>query len=177
MFDADAVSVEARIAFTRETRLSECAFLVGSEAADFGARYDAASGEILMAGHPTIATVVALLDSGLVDLARGADFSLEVGAGVLPIDVSARRGRPPLIAMRQAAPRFGDRHDPAQIASLFGLGAADVIGTPRTVSTGTAFCVSRAPPRSIRSAARVSTVPRCGPRAPPASTISSRISA
>lgn len=39
IFDAADMDVETRIALTRETRLSECAFLVGSERADFGARY------------------------------------------------------------------------------------------------------------------------------------------
>jgi trans-2,3-dihydro-3-hydroxyanthranilate isomerase len=143
VFDGDDVSVEDRLAFTRETRLSETAFLVASNKADFGARYYVASGEILMAGHPTIATVAALVDRGMVDLSAGtARFTLEVGAGVLPIEVVAREGRPPLIAMTQPAPVFGRRYDRGEIAALVGLDAEDVAADPRTVSTGTAFCIT-----------------------------------
>jgi PhzF family phenazine biosynthesis protein len=143
VFDGDGVSVADRIAFTAETRLSETAFVVASDKADFGARYYLARGEILMAGHPTIATVAALIDRGLVDLSGGAAaFTLEVGAGVLPIAVTGREGRPPLIAMTQRTPVFGRRYDRGEIAALFGLTAADVAADPRTVSTGTAFCIT-----------------------------------
>ncbi len=143
VFDGDGVSVADRVAFTAETRLSETAFLVASDRADFGARYYLARGEIPMAGHPTIATVAALIDRGHVDLSGGAaEFTLEVGAGVLPIAVTAREGRPPLIRMTQPAPAFGRRYDRGDIAALFGLAAADVAAAPRTVSTGTPFCVT-----------------------------------
>ena len=59
--DAADIRVDDRLRLVRETSLSECAFLVGSETADFGARYYLAAREILMAGHPTIATVQSLL--------------------------------------------------------------------------------------------------------------------
>lgn len=92
VFDADHVPVEDRIAFTRETGLVECAFLVASDKADFGARYYMPTGEIPLAGHPTVATVTALTEDGRVDLSSGAArFTLEVGAGVMAIE--ARRGR------------------------------------------------------------------------------------
>lgn len=143
VFDAAAMSVADRLAFTQETRLSECAFIVGSDRADFGVRYYLASREILMAGHPTIATVAALIDAGLVDLSSGAAaFTLEIGAGVMPIRVQAREGRPPLITMTQAAPSFGRRWDAGAVAALVGLTAADVAAPPRTASTGTPFCVT-----------------------------------
>jgi PhzF family phenazine biosynthesis protein len=86
--DAASVDADTRTALVRETNLSECAYLVGSDRADFGVRYYTAKREILMAGHPTIATVASLIDRGLVDLSTGAaEFTLEVGAGVLPIRV------------------------------------------------------------------------------------------
>lgn len=141
VFDADDVSVEDRIAYTRETGLVECAFLVSSDKADFGARYYMPTGEIPLAGHPTVATVTALIDAGLI--AAPADFTLEVGAGVMRIEVAARDGRPPLVTMTQLKPVFGREYDPAAIAALYGLGAEDVVGPPRTVSTGSPFCVTR----------------------------------
>jgi PhzF family phenazine biosynthesis protein len=81
---ADDISVKDRLALVNETSLSECAFVVDSDKADFGARYYLAEREILMAGHPTVATVVSLLDRGLVALTDGkARFTLEVGAGIV----------------------------------------------------------------------------------------------
>ena len=86
---ADDLAVEDRLALVRETSLTECAFVIGSDRADFGARYTLADREIPMAGHPTVATVIALLDRGRVrpDRHGRAAFTLEVGAGVLPITV------------------------------------------------------------------------------------------
>ncbi len=134
--------VQERLALVRETSLSECAFLVGSDKADFGVRYYLADREILMAGHPTIATVVSLLERGLVTLQNGrADFTLEVGAGVLPIGVSAQDAGF-RITMTQPAPVFGAYFDPLEIAGLYGLQASDLIAPPQVVSTGTPFCIA-----------------------------------
>ncbi|WP_095588496.1 PhzF family phenazine biosynthesis protein [Actibacterium ureilyticum] len=140
--DAAALPLEDRLALVRETSLSECAFLVGSERADFGARYYLTDREIPMAGHPTIATVASLIHRGLVDMSTGAArFTLEVGAGVLPIEVVRRDGAD-IITMTQAAPVFGPTFDPAEIAAIYGLAAGDVIGRPQIVSTGTPFCIT-----------------------------------
>lgn len=140
VFDADDLSADARIAFTRETRLSECSFVVASDKADFGARYYLASGEIKMAGHPTIATCAALDRAGLI--AGREAFTLEVGAGVVQIEVD-RSGPLPLFIMTQYAPVFGDSHAPETIAPLFGLSADEIVGVPGTVSTGgPRFCIT-----------------------------------
>ncbi len=135
VFDADDVPVETRIALVRETNLSECAYVVRSDKADFGARYYTAAGEILMAGHPTVATVAALIARGVVR--AGAGFTLEVGAGVLPI-ATTEEGE---IAMTQRAPDFGARFKPEEIAPLVGLAPDDLVAPPETVSTGTPFLV------------------------------------
>lgn len=141
VFDADSIAVDDRIAFTRETGLVECAFLVGSTKASFGARYYMPTGEIPMAGHPTIATVTAMLDAGVIAPDIGS-FTLEVGAGVIGVDVTPREGAPALITMTQLAPTFGRIYEPAQIAGLYGLRPKDVIGAPQTVSTGSPFCIT-----------------------------------
>ena len=140
--DADGLNAAERMALVRETSLSECAFLVGSELADFGARYYLTDKEILMAGHPTIAVGTSLLSRGLVELVDGrAEFTLEVGAGVLPIEV---RDGPEgfVITMTQMAPVFGEAYEPAEIAGIYGLKAVDIRGTPQVVSTGTPFVIT-----------------------------------
>ncbi|MEM1315037.1 MAG: PhzF family phenazine biosynthesis protein [Pseudomonadota bacterium] len=140
---ADDLPVETRLALVRETSLSECAYVVRSEAADFGARYYLADREIPMAGHPTVATVISLLSRGLVTLEDGAaDFTLEVGSGVLPIAVREAAWGGATVRMTQARPRFGAYQDPGAVAALYGLSAEDVVGRPRIVSTGSAFCAT-----------------------------------
>lgn len=140
--DAEGLPPEDRIRLVRETRLSECAYIVPSDKADFGARYYLATEEIPMAGHPTVATVTSLLDRGLVRLVDGAaEFTLEVGAGVLPIRVTQEGDAPPVVTMTQFAPQFGAVHDRAEVADIFGLGARHLLDDPQTVSTGSAFCI------------------------------------
>jgi len=139
---AEGLSIADRLALVRETSLSECAFVVGSDVADFGARYYLADKEILMAGHPTVATVASLVDRGLVTLEDGrAEFTLEVGAGVLPITVERRDGRLNVV-MTQAAPQFGRAFDPAEIAAMVSLAPEDILGAPQVVSTGSPFCIT-----------------------------------
>jgi PhzF family phenazine biosynthesis protein len=139
VFDADDVPVETRIALVRETSLSECAYLQRSDKADFGARYYLATREIKLAGHPTIATCRALEAAGLLE---GRErFTLEVGAGVLPIEID-RKGGETVFTMTMPAPQFVREYAPGDIAGLFGLSAQDVRGTPQTVSTGPAYCIT-----------------------------------
>ena len=140
VFGANDLPVETRVAFVRETGLVECAYLQHSDKADFGARYYMANKEILLAGHPTIATCSALERAGMLE---GYDrFTLEVGAGVIPIDIIRGQGAT-VFTMTQFAPVFGREYPAAGIAALLGLSADDILGTPQTVSTGTAFCVTR----------------------------------
>jgi len=139
---ADEISVADRLHLVRETSLSECAFLVRSATADFGARYYLTEREILMAGHPTIATVASLVSRGMVDFIQSrAEFTLEVGAGTLPILVEKMPDGQFEITMTQLKPTFGNQHDPAQIAAMYGLAETDIVGVPQTVSTGSPFCI------------------------------------
>ena len=149
VFDADDLPVETRIAYVRETGLVECAYLQHSDKADFGARYYMANKEILLAGHPTIATCAALERAGMLE---GRDsFRLEVGAGVISVDITCDttggtirgNGGATVFTMTQFAPVFGREYPAAEIAALLGLSADDILGTPQTVSTGTAFCITR----------------------------------
>ncbi|MGF1500348.1 MAG: PhzF family phenazine biosynthesis protein [Paracoccaceae bacterium] len=148
---ADDIPLAERLALVRETRLSECAYVVASERADFGARYYLAEREIPLAGHPTVATLTSLLHRGLVGPGR---FTLEVGAGVLPIEVKARDSGH-LVTMTQPAPEFGAMHAPAEVAEMYGLAPADVIAPPQTVSTGTPFCIALLRDRDALDRARL----------------------
>ena len=153
---ADALSLKDRMALVRETSLSECAYVVASDKADFGARYYLAGQEILMAGHPTVATVVSLVKRGLIDLSAGrAEITLEVGSGVLPIEVTQDGQGRVDVTMTQHRPDFGAKHDPGDVAAIYGLSAGDVVGTPQTVSTGTGFAITVLRTKDALRAARL----------------------
>jgi len=141
VYGADELSIEARLALVRETSLSECAFIVHSDKADFGACYYLFECEIPMAGHPTIATVTSLLARGFVKLMNGSvNFTLEVGAGVLPIQIT-KTSKGFNVRMTQMAPTFGIKFDSVEIANIYGLRAEDIMLPPQIVSTGTPVCI------------------------------------
>ncbi|MEM9230292.1 MAG: PhzF family phenazine biosynthesis protein [Pseudomonadota bacterium] len=141
VYDAASIPVPDRIALVRETRLSECAYLVPSDVADFGARYYLAGREIPMAGHPTIATVLSLVDRGHVAIGEPTRFTLEVGAGVIPIEVSGPTQQP-RISLTLPAPQFGLRCDPVEIAAIYGLRQDDIVGTPQLVDAGAGHVIA-----------------------------------
>lgn len=140
VFDADELSAEAMQSIAREMNLSETAFVMTSERADYRARYFTPAEEIPMAGHPTVATVYGLLSTGRLNR-QGGDCSvtLELPAGIIPVDVTEEDGGAPLITMTQLAPEFLGEHDPAEVMPAFGLTEDDLLpGHPiLTVSTGT----------------------------------------
>ncbi|WP_299871427.1 PhzF family phenazine biosynthesis protein [uncultured Sulfitobacter sp.] len=121
-------------AYVQETSLVECTFTGPSEVADFHVKYYIASREIPFAGHPTIATVVALRHRGLVDV---GPLTLETGAGIVAVDVGEDS-----VTMTQVAPQFGPEVPAEIVAAVGGLSASDIIGTPQVVSTGLAFCIT-----------------------------------
>lgn len=63
---ADSLSEAAMHAITLEMNLSETAFVMSSDKADFRARYFTPSEEIPLTGHPTIATIFAWIETGTI---------------------------------------------------------------------------------------------------------------
>jgi trans-2,3-dihydro-3-hydroxyanthranilate isomerase len=140
VFDADGMDEATMQAVAREMNLSETAFVRRSQVADVGARYFTPAEEIPLAGHPTIATVFALVATRRLRL-RGEKtrIGLELKEGPIPIDIEAQGGVVRRVVMSQRRPRFGRTYDPAEVLPLFGLTPADALpGAPiETVSTGT----------------------------------------
>ncbi|WP_083191203.1 PhzF family phenazine biosynthesis protein [Salipiger sp. CCB-MM3] len=137
----------------RETSLVECTFTGPSDVADVRVRYFLASGEIPFAGHPTVATVAALLHRGLVS---GDRLTLETLAGVIPIEID-RLVSPPRIVMTQIAPTFGASPDKALVADAVSLSPSDILGQPQVVSTGLPFCITVLKDRDALERARLDT--------------------
>lgn len=136
--DALDLADDTCTAFVRETSLTECTFVGPSQTAEFRVRYFLAGGEIPFAGHPTIATVLSLLNRDKLSSTR---ITLETQAGIVPIEIDQSFGQPRVI-MTQKAPEFGPKVDPSNVAAIGGIEADDIIGMPQIVSTGLPFCIA-----------------------------------
>ncbi|HEB65043.1 MAG TPA: PhzF family phenazine biosynthesis protein [Chloroflexi bacterium] len=140
LLDTDDLDDAALLAIAREMNLSETAFVRRSARADFGVRYFTPAEEIPLAGHPTIATVFALIASGRLHLeAERTEITLEMPAGVIPVEIFSSPPEVQRIVMRQNRPHFGAALDPQEVLPLFGLTAGDALpgALPQVVSTGT----------------------------------------
>jgi trans-2,3-dihydro-3-hydroxyanthranilate isomerase len=140
VFEADDLSESQMLAIAREMNLSETAFVMRSQVADWRVRYFTVAEEIPLAGHPTIASAWALVETGRVSLAGATThISLELQVGPLPVEIQAADGRVQWIVMTQHRPQFLATYLPERILPAFGLKPEDALpGVPmQTVSTGT----------------------------------------
>jgi trans-2,3-dihydro-3-hydroxyanthranilate isomerase len=137
VFDADDLSDSKMLAIAREMNLSETAFVLKSTKADFRFRYFTPAEEIPLAGHPTIATVFRLLETGKIP-AHKTTLKIELQAGIIEVrieqDTNAAR-----IIMRQLPPQFLGAYNANEILPLFGLESSELLPGHliQTVSTGT----------------------------------------
>ncbi len=140
LFDADSLDADTMQAIAREMNLSETSFVRRSEVADVGARYFTPAEEIPLAGHPTIATIFALAETGRIPLnGDHTTITLELQVGPIPVEIFSRDGVVERVVMTQKKPQFLATFDPADVLPIFGLTAADALpGVPvQIVSTGT----------------------------------------
>lgn len=141
LFETDDLSENDMLAIAREMNLAETAFVMKSTQADFRARYFTPALEIPMAGHPTIATIHGLIESGRLPLSRDrTEITLELQAGLFPVEIVSKQSNEQLIIMTQNKPVFMSDHDPDKVMPLFGLTIADLLSDQaaiQTVSTGT----------------------------------------
>lgn len=140
IFDADDLSDAQLLAIAREMNLSETAFVLRPAVADVRARYFTPAEEIPLAGHPTIAMIHALVETGRLAAAEGVTtISLELPVGVIAVDIEVANGRVQRITMSQKKPAFLSIYEPTAIMPVFGLSPDDVLPDApiQTVSTGT----------------------------------------
>jgi trans-2,3-dihydro-3-hydroxyanthranilate isomerase len=140
VFDADALSPDRMLAIAREMNLSETAFVLRSDVADVRARYFTPAEEIPLAGHPTIATIHALVCSDRLPLKGSRTrVTLELEVGPITVDIEAEDGVVGDIWMSQNPPEFLSQYPSDEVLPAFGLTAEDALpGVPiQTVSTGT----------------------------------------
>ncbi len=140
VFESDALPAETMQAIALEMNLSETAFVLQSDKADFRVRYFTPAEEIPMAGHPTIATTFALVASGRLNLSQPlTSITLEMQVGPINVDIYASGQKIDRIVMTQKKPVFLNTYAPEDVMPIFSLHHDDLLpgAVIQTVSTGT----------------------------------------
>src|ERR1044071_5693232 len=104
------------LAIAKEMNLSETSFVWRMDDGRFRARYFTPAEEIPLAGHPTIATIYALVDSGRLTL--DSDYlklPLVLRDGPVDIEIIAENGHVECVVMSQRKPQFLSTYPPSDI--------------------------------------------------------------
>lgn len=147
--DARGLDDATMQALALQFNLSETTFVLPSERATAAVRIFTPGYEMRFAGHPTLGTAHVVRD-----LAKTGDaLTLEFKAGVVPVTAAGDRWT--LTAPHEGAPRTAPAGLPdAEMASLLGLSADDLAGSPMWVDTGAdQLLVPLKTPDAVRRAA------------------------
>ena len=140
VFDCSDLGDEMMLAIAKEMNLSETSFVWRMDDGRFRARYFTPAEEIPLAGHPTIATIYALIDSGRLKLEGDTlKLPLVLRDGPVEVEVFAKDHKVERIVMSQRKPRFLSTYRGAEVLPAFGLDESDLLpkAVIQTVSTGT----------------------------------------
>jgi PhzF family phenazine biosynthesis protein len=126
VLDADGLDTDTMQRFARWTNLSETTFVLPPEHsdADYRVRIFTPARELPFAGHPTLGTCHAWLETGGVPKNRAAVVQ-ECGAGLVPVrrvDGGFAFAAPPLVRQGPV-----DADDIAQVAELLGIERAAIV--------------------------------------------------
>jgi trans-2,3-dihydro-3-hydroxyanthranilate isomerase len=140
VFDCADLNDDMMLAIAREMNLSETSFVWRMDDGRFRARYFTPAEEIPLAGHPTIATIYALVESGRLKLE--SDFlklPLVLRDGPVDVEIFANDNKAERIVMFQRKPQFLATYRPADVLPAFSLDESDLFPDSiiQTVSTGT----------------------------------------
>jgi trans-2,3-dihydro-3-hydroxyanthranilate isomerase len=127
--DASGLTDTQMQAIARQLNLVETVFVLpaAETGADLRFRYFTPVQELPVAGHPTVAAVLALIEQGRLPMAAGRDYRIRTGAGIQRVTV-ARNERGPVVVMEQPRPEFLPPLDArAAAAGLFGLRLEDLL--------------------------------------------------
>jgi len=140
--DGDGLSDNAMQAIAREMNLSETVFVQKptDDRALARLRIFTTQTELKLAGHPVIGTWFLLAELGVVPAQEGGVHILQqTGAGVLPVEIRFKDGRPQRVTMTQKEALFKPlKVKKAALAKALGLSLKDFDPTlePTCVSTG-----------------------------------------
>jgi len=140
--DGDGFSDDQMQAIAREMNLAETVFVQKptEEEALARLRIFTTKQELKLAGHPVIGTWFLLAELGVVPAQEGGVHILqETGAGVLPVEIRFKDGRPQRVTMTQTEAIFkSDKISKKKLAATLGLSPKDFDPKlePQFVSTG-----------------------------------------
>ena len=140
--DGDGLTDDQMLAIAREMNLSETVFVQKptDEEALARLRIFTTKEELKLAGHPVIGTWFLLAELGVVPAQDGGVHILqETGAGVLPVEIRFKDGRPQRVTMTQKEAIFKPaKINKKKLAAALGLSPKDfdVKLQPEFVSTG-----------------------------------------
>ena len=140
--DGDGISDDAMLAIARELNLAETVFVQKPTEDNALARLRifTTREELKLAGHPVIGTWFLLAELGVVPAQEGGVHILQqTGAGVLPVEIRFKEGRPQRVTMTQKVAAFRPaKINKKALAAALGLTLKDLDPTlePAYVSTG-----------------------------------------
>ncbi|HUC53081.1 MAG TPA: PhzF family phenazine biosynthesis protein [Candidatus Cybelea sp.] len=140
--DGDGLSDDQMLAIAREMNLSETVFVQKptNEEALARLRIFTTKEELKLAGHPVIGTWFLLAELGVVPAQDGGVHILqETGAGILPVEIRFKDGRPQRVTMTQKEALFKPaKIDKQKLAAALGIFPKDFDQKlqPEFVSTG-----------------------------------------
>jgi trans-2,3-dihydro-3-hydroxyanthranilate isomerase len=140
--DGDGLSDDAMLAVAREMNLSETVFVQKPTEDEALARLRifTTREELKLAGHPVIGTWYLLAELGVVPAQEGGVHVLQqTGAGVLPVEIRFKDGRPQRVTMTQKDAAFRPaKLNKKALAAALGLSVKDFDPKlePEYVSTG-----------------------------------------
>lgn len=150
--DGTGLSDATMQALAREMNLSETTFVFPSSKAAKRIRIFTPQAELPLAGHPVIGTWWLLAEKQLVPLPSNgpAEVTQETGAGILPVDLELKDGRPTRVVMTQTLPEFGDTvTETAKLGKALGGDGRTVRKTPMPQVVSTAIPQLMVPIRSL----------------------------
>jgi trans-2,3-dihydro-3-hydroxyanthranilate isomerase len=140
--DGDGLSNDQMLAIAREMNLSETVFVQKptDDRALARLRIFTTKEELKLAGHPVIGTWFLLAELGVVPAQEGGVHILQqTGAGILPVEIRFKDGRPLRVTMTQKGAAFkAPKIQKANLAAALGLSPKDFDPKlePEFVSTG-----------------------------------------
>ncbi len=140
--DGDGLSDDTMLAIAREMNLSETVFVQKptDDQALARLRIFTTREELKLAGHPVIGSWFLLAELGVVPAQEGGVHVLQqTGAGILPVEIRFKDGRPQRVTMTQKEAAFRPaKIKKSALAKALGISTNDFDSTlePEYVSTG-----------------------------------------
>lgn len=110
----------------KQINLVETVFVYPSNNADFLFRYFTPIKEVSLAGHPTIAACIALVNAKIIDLNKKKIYQIETQNGIREVVIENIENQV-IVKMKQSSPKFiSPIIDKKTIANTLGINEADI---------------------------------------------------